>query len=496
MIKTATKATKTGTSIYFEERPKIAHKTLADTGLVVSQAGFGTYRIEKNSDHKDALIQALEKGVNLIDTSSNYGNGDSERCIGEALLDCFTRQTVRREQVVIVTKAGYIQGDLYQESQSRKKNNASFLELVEFDNELEHCIHPEFLANQITDSLDRLNVDSVDVFLLHNPEYFKFHAQKTAVSVEQINAEYYARIKNAFLYLEEEVLAGRISYYGVSSNTFGYHSTHPDATDINELLRMKTEANLKHFKVIQCPLNIFEPQALHSLEKSCIEIAFENNIAVLTNRPFNAIYNHRLHRLAEVEDQEEIALIEVDDCLEEGIFQEADIKAMLEELQVPEFVLNYFQLFSLLRDHFNDDLSFFDFKEHIATGYYPIITQLVNFMAEQRFELEVNEAFEEYIRMANLNIRLIVNYLSNKQNSKMDDIKNFIYSKHPDLLSCYRLTNILLRLYRSQVGVTSVLVGMRDELYVNSVIGELKEPTYKDAHKIWGDVTELQHVIY
>jgi hypothetical protein len=217
---------------------------------------------------------------------------------------------------------------------------------------------------------------------------------------------------------------------------------------------------------------------------------------VLTNRPFNAIYNHRLHRLAEVEDQEEIALIEVDDCLEEGIFQEADIKAMLEELQVPEFVLNYFQLFSLLRDHFNDDLSFFDFKEHIATGYYPIITQLVNFMAEQRFELEVNEAFEEYIRMANLNIRLIVNYLSNKQNSKMDDIKNFIYSKHPDLLSCYRLTNILLRLYRSQVGVTSVLVGMRDELYVNSVIGELKEPTYKDAHKIWGDVTELQHVIY
>ena len=35
-----------------------------------------------------------------------------------------------------------------------------------------HCLHPEFLQDQLTRSLDRLQLETLDVCLLHNPEYF------------------------------------------------------------------------------------------------------------------------------------------------------------------------------------------------------------------------------------------------------------------------------------------------------------------------------------
>ena len=54
----------------------------------MSKIGFGGYRISISSnEHYDALKKALESGVTLIDTSSNYTDGDSERLIGKLLLE-------------------------------------------------------------------------------------------------------------------------------------------------------------------------------------------------------------------------------------------------------------------------------------------------------------------------------------------------------------------------------------------------------------------------
>ena len=492
------KASADATRIYFEEHKSVQHKPLADTGIQISAAGFGAYRIDNSSEeYKEALRFALKQGVNLIDTSTNYSNGDSEKCIGNVLYDCMSRGVLSREQAVVVSKAGYIQGDLYEESQQRKQQGTGFKDLVEYDDGLEHCIHPEFLAEQIGNSLERLQLECIDVYLLHNPEYFKYHAQKQGFSPEETNNAYYARIEEAFEYLEEEVLAGRIQYYGVSSNTFAYHPTHPDATALSKLLDIVQKRAFKHFKVIQCPLNIFEYQALQQSDgHSCIELAQEHNIAVLTNRPLNAIVNHRLYRLAEVEDQDEIALIEIDDCLEEGSLHEASLREKFKELELPDTTLNYFQIFYLLRDHFNDDLNYFDFKNMIASSYYPLLTQLIHYMSEQPFELEVTELFEEYTRNANIALRNILNYLANKQNSKMSDLKHHIYSKCPELATCFRFSNLMLRMYRSRQGVSSVLVGMRSQEYAKSVVEELKEPCDQPIDSLWDSVQDFQHVIY
>jgi hypothetical protein len=50
--------------------------------------------------------------------------------------------------------------------------------LVEYAEGLEHCIHPDFLDDQIGRSLDRLGLDALDGYLLHNPEYYLGWAHK------------------------------------------------------------------------------------------------------------------------------------------------------------------------------------------------------------------------------------------------------------------------------------------------------------------------------
>src|SRR5436190_18602909 len=86
---------------------RAGYRRLGKTDLTVSIVGFGGYRTGRaDPDHRAALRAALAAGVNLIDTSSNYMLGDSERLIGEVLAE----GSVARDEVVVVSKVGYVQG--------------------------------------------------------------------------------------------------------------------------------------------------------------------------------------------------------------------------------------------------------------------------------------------------------------------------------------------------------------------------------------------------
>jgi aryl-alcohol dehydrogenase-like predicted oxidoreductase len=61
--------------------------------------------------------------------------------------------------VVVVSKGGYLQGQNYAMSQQRKQDGNPFADVVEYADGLEHCIHPDFLDDQIGRSLDRLGLD-------------------------------------------------------------------------------------------------------------------------------------------------------------------------------------------------------------------------------------------------------------------------------------------------------------------------------------------------
>src|SRR4051794_751667 len=99
------RATPDGTNRLVGGRP--GYRALGRTGLTVSSLGFGGYRIGRSDPgHRAALRAALAGGVNLIDTSSNYMLGDSERLIGEVLAE----GAIPRDALVVVTKIGYLQG--------------------------------------------------------------------------------------------------------------------------------------------------------------------------------------------------------------------------------------------------------------------------------------------------------------------------------------------------------------------------------------------------
>jgi len=56
-----------------------------------------------------ALLKSVARGWNVIDTARNYRRGRAEAAVGEALVT-LTSRGLRREQLFISTKAGYLSG--------------------------------------------------------------------------------------------------------------------------------------------------------------------------------------------------------------------------------------------------------------------------------------------------------------------------------------------------------------------------------------------------
>ncbi len=166
-------ATAEATAALAGKRAPMAYGLFGKTALTTSQAGFGCYRITPEvALHRQSLRLALLSGINLIDTSTNYADGDSESLVGSVLAELVEGGSLRREELVVVSKVGYLQGKNYSNSQARRAANQPFPELVTVSEGLEHCIHPEFIESQLTESLSRLGLATLDAYLLHNPEYY------------------------------------------------------------------------------------------------------------------------------------------------------------------------------------------------------------------------------------------------------------------------------------------------------------------------------------
>jgi aryl-alcohol dehydrogenase-like predicted oxidoreductase len=116
----------------------------------VSRIGLGTWAIGGwmwgGTDEKNAIstiLQALDKGINLIDTAPVYGFGTSEEIVGKAL-----KQYGKRERVVLATKVGLNWKDGKPFRDSSKKR----------------------IMKEIEDSLRRLQVDYIDLYQVHWPD--------------------------------------------------------------------------------------------------------------------------------------------------------------------------------------------------------------------------------------------------------------------------------------------------------------------------------------
>jgi hypothetical protein len=279
--------------------PESAYGPLGRVAPRVSRVGFGAYRVDDRSDvHREALREALVSGVTLVDTSTNYGDGHSEVLVGEVVRDVVGRGAVRREDLVLVTKAGYVQGTNQREAILRARSGRPWSGMTEYTRDCWHCISPDFIADQLTASLERLGVPAVDVLLLHNPEYFLMDAAHRGLPRDAAREEFYGRVKKAFQHLETEVAAGRIRGYGVSSNTLVVPRENEDAVSLERLL----ESAGAGFALVQLPFNPLETgarEAIHTADgRSALDVARSAGLGVLVNRPLNAFSGRSLARFA------------------------------------------------------------------------------------------------------------------------------------------------------------------------------------------------------
>lgn len=142
-------------------------------GLQVSSLGLGTYlgRADEAADrgYREAVVAAVEGGVNVLDTAVSYRGGRSERAIGQAIGE-LARRGFSRAALVVATKGGYVPSpapERYFEERIVRPGLAGREDLVAGC----HCLAPGFLRHQLETSLLSLGLTAVDIYYLHNPEH-------------------------------------------------------------------------------------------------------------------------------------------------------------------------------------------------------------------------------------------------------------------------------------------------------------------------------------
>ncbi|WP_170291724.1 aldo/keto reductase [Heliobacterium mobile] len=502
-------ATSEGTSRYAHRHPSLTYRTLGATGLLVSEAGVGAYRIDNSDEeHKKALYKALLSGINLIDTSSNYGDGCSEELIGEVLNRLEQENRLHRDEVLIVTKAGYLQGKNLRLSRQREAQGRSFAELVPFDPDLAHCIHPEFLEEQLTGSLNRLQVSTVDLFLLHNPEYYLKWARHEGIPFGEARREYLRRIKTAFRYLEDEFKRGRIGAYGISSNSFPLPASDYEHTPLEEIWHSACAISLDHhFRVIQFPLNLIERGGVteknQSGRSSVLCFAREKGLAVLTNRPLNAFIGNQLLRLAEVDIEEEKTADDVKRCLAHlGRLEEYLALQILSVHKMAIGKANDIQAKLSASEMLDEQWLRFtnpiQWEEAQVRYIVPTIQDGMDLLLTHKWHRrppEIVDWANEYAEALNQAFETITAVLQARTAEKTTKIKKRLEAVEPDWTGTDTISQAALRVLRSTEGVTTVLVGMRRREYVDDVLTELNRPiTVKDRGASWKHLDSLSEL--
>jgi aryl-alcohol dehydrogenase-like predicted oxidoreductase len=152
------------------------YRMLGRTGLRVSDIGFGAMTIggeifgaTDDSESLRALNRALDLGMNFIDTADAYGRGHSEELIARLL-------ATRRHEVVLATKGG---------NQFTVRQG-----LRNFD--------PDYITAALEQSLKRLQIETIDLYQLHNPSQEVMRRGEIFDRLERFKRE------------------GKIRFYGVS----------------------------------------------------------------------------------------------------------------------------------------------------------------------------------------------------------------------------------------------------------------------------------------
>jgi aryl-alcohol dehydrogenase-like predicted oxidoreductase len=200
------------------------YRTLGSTGEKISAIGVGGWHLalkHVNEQLSTRIVRtAIDRGVNFMDNSWDYNEGESERRMGKALGDGY------REKAFLMTK---IDG--------RTKQEAS---------------------KQLDESLQRLNVDCID--LVQHHEVIRYEDPHRIFGESGANA--------ALLEARE---AGKLRYIGFTG--------HKDPHIHLHMLEVAAQHGFK-FDTVQMPLNVMDAH-YRSFEKLVLPELVKQNIGVL-----------------------------------------------------------------------------------------------------------------------------------------------------------------------------------------------------------------------
>jgi aryl-alcohol dehydrogenase-like predicted oxidoreductase len=182
------------------------YRELGGTGLKVSVIGLGTWVMggylwggAEDSESRATIRQALELGINLMDTAPIYGHGRAEELVGQVVAE-----SGRRTDVILATKAGL----QWNPEKTKVWRNGS---------------RARILA-EVDESLRRLQTDYIDIYQVHWPDA-KVPLEETMSAMVELQSQ------------------GKIRFIGLSN---------ADVSQIERCLRVGQVA------VVQPPYNLFE----------------------------------------------------------------------------------------------------------------------------------------------------------------------------------------------------------------------------------------------
>ena len=230
-------------------------------GLALSSIGVGTYLGEEDAGtdrgYEAVVAQALASGVNVFDAAINYRGQKSERSIGRALAQAFAAGAAgaaAREEVFVSTKGGYLPHDADDPRPPRRYVQDTFLASgVAPPDEIArgvHCMAPAYLRDQIDRSRSNLDLETIDLYYLHNVE-----TQLGAVARDVFRE----RLVRAIETLEEAAAAGSIGFWGLATwDGLRVPPEHPEHLSIRDVLDLARGVGGKdhHFGAVQLPFNL------------------------------------------------------------------------------------------------------------------------------------------------------------------------------------------------------------------------------------------------
>lgn len=144
------------------------YRTLGRTGFQISDVSLGTWQVGgkwgSKFDFKNAeqiLNEAVDQGINFIDTADVYGdgNGESEHAVGKLIKS-------RSERIYVATKCG------------RKLNP-----------HINEAYTPKALRGFVEDSLKNMQLETIDLIQLHCPPTQVYYRPEIFAEFDKLIAE-------------------------------------------------------------------------------------------------------------------------------------------------------------------------------------------------------------------------------------------------------------------------------------------------------------------